>query len=90
VVQSDDHERGFQDEYLGRKLHFYHGKHGAKIFFGVCRAAGTIFNSFQELLKNSSPRDAANTAGYDAHCEFFHAMYRILFEIAGDDDHVRT
>jgi hypothetical protein len=90
VVQSDDHERGFQDEYLGRKLHFYYGKHGANIVLAWVAAAGTIFNSFQELLKNSSDHEAAKTAEYDAHCEFFHAMYRIFFEIAGDADHVRT
>jgi hypothetical protein len=53
-------------------------------------AAGTLFNSFRELLKNSSPHHAAKTAGYHAHSEFFHAMYCILFEIAGRGDHVRT
>jgi hypothetical protein len=44
----------------------------------------------KKLLKNSSRHKAANSAGYDAHREFFHAMYRILFEIGGDADHVRT
>jgi hypothetical protein len=90
VVQSDYHERGFHDENLGRRLHFYLGKRGAKIFVGSGPAARTIFNSFQEVLKNSSPHNAVKTAGYHAHYEFFHAMYRIFFEIAGPPDHVRT
>ncbi|PYQ43025.1 MAG: hypothetical protein DMG99_07540 [Acidobacteria bacterium] len=90
MVQSDHHERGFQDEYLGRKLHFCYGNHAANFFFGSRPAAGTIFNGFRELLKNSSPHHAVKTAEYHAHYEFFHAMSRILFEIAGRVDHVRT
>jgi hypothetical protein len=59
-------------------------------FFGTSRpAAGTIFNSFREVLKNSSPHNALKAAGYHAHYEFFHAMYRILFEMAADVDHAR-
>jgi hypothetical protein len=90
VVESDDHERGFHDEHLGRKLHFYYGNHGAKFFFRSRPAAGTIFNSFREVLKNSSPHNAVKTAGYHAHYEFFHAMYRIFCDIAEPVDHVRT
>ncbi|OLE12221.1 MAG: hypothetical protein AUG89_08065 [Acidobacteria bacterium 13_1_20CM_4_56_7] len=71
-------------------MHFCYGNHGANFFFGSRPAAGTIFNIFRELLKNPSPHHAAKTAGYHAHSEFFHAMYCILFEIAGRVDHVRT
>jgi hypothetical protein len=71
-------------------MHFYYRNHGAKLLSRSRAAAGTIFNSFRELLKNSSPHHAAKTAGYHAHSEFFHAIYCILFEIAGRVDHVRT
>jgi hypothetical protein len=55
-----------------------------------CKALIPRFlNALPRLMKNSSHLKLSNSAAYDALCEFFHAICRVLLEIGAALDHVR-
>jgi hypothetical protein len=49
-----------------------------------------FLNALRDVMKTSAPLPALNSAGYDALWEFFHAICRILFDLAGNRDHARA
>jgi hypothetical protein len=86
VIQSDHHERRFQDEHLGRKSQLWKRKPFAKEPAGTSVSI-TVFSVSCASDQRSGMVHNSGSAAYGADRESFDAMFMAHTDLDPDHDH---